>query len=178
MSGAARIPIGKRQRFEIFKRDDFTCQYCGAHPPAVILEVDHIVPVAGGGTNEDHNLVTACYACNRGKGAVGLEVVPQPLAEKAAEIAEREEQLLGFNAILQAKRDRIEDDVWRVVEAWTGEAETSHATFRSLKMFVERLGMHEVLEAVDTTLANRIRPRNQMRYIAGVCWNKIRARAQ
>ena len=34
-----RKQISARIRFEIFKRDQFTCQYCGAHPPAVILQV-------------------------------------------------------------------------------------------------------------------------------------------
>ena len=35
-----RKQISARIRFEIFKRDQFTCQYCGAHPPAVILQVE------------------------------------------------------------------------------------------------------------------------------------------
>ena len=52
-------------RAQIFKRDDYTCQYCGAH--GVKLECDHIVPIARGGGNEDSNLTTACFACNRSK---------------------------------------------------------------------------------------------------------------
>lgn len=63
-----RVALSKRLRFEVFKRDDFTCQYCGAQPPAVVLEVDHIHPVAEGGKNDTENLITACEACNRGKG--------------------------------------------------------------------------------------------------------------
>lgn len=31
-------------RFEVFKRDNFTCRYCGQAPPTAILEVDHIIP--------------------------------------------------------------------------------------------------------------------------------------
>ena len=64
-----RKAISKKTRFEVFKRDGFTCQYCGAHPPQAILHVDHIVPVAEGGGNEDTNLVTACDHCNLGKAA-------------------------------------------------------------------------------------------------------------
>lgn len=63
-----RQPLSKRLRFEVFKRDNFTCQYCGAQPPKVILEVDHIHPVAEGGDCEQENLITACDKCNRGKG--------------------------------------------------------------------------------------------------------------
>jgi hypothetical protein len=63
-----REPIGQKLRFKVFKRDNFTCQYCGGHPPLVRLEVDHIDPVAKGGTNAIDNLVTSCEECNRGKG--------------------------------------------------------------------------------------------------------------
>lgn len=46
---AKREPLSKGIRFEVFKRDNFTCQYCGAKAPDVILEVDHINPVKLGG---------------------------------------------------------------------------------------------------------------------------------
>ena len=52
-------------RERIFRRDDFTCQYCGVR--GVKLECDHVVPVARGGGHEETNLATACFACNRSK---------------------------------------------------------------------------------------------------------------
>ncbi len=64
-----RKAISKKLRFEVFKRDNFTCQYCGRMAPDVILEVDHINPVKNKGTNDILNLVTSCKDCNRGKGA-------------------------------------------------------------------------------------------------------------
>ena len=67
-----RVNLSKAQRFEVFKRDMFTCQYCGRKAPDVILEVDHIKPVSKGGDNSIENLVTACWDCNRGKGAKKL----------------------------------------------------------------------------------------------------------
>lgn len=54
-------------RHRIFTRDNFTCQYCGAKPPDVVLEVDHIIPKSHGGKTRLDNLITACFACNRGK---------------------------------------------------------------------------------------------------------------
>jgi hypothetical protein len=54
-------------RFAIIKRDNSTCQYCGARAPDVRLTVDHIVAVAHGGTNDPSNLITACADCNFGK---------------------------------------------------------------------------------------------------------------
>lgn len=62
-----RQAISKKVRFEVFKRDSFTCQYCGAQAPNVELQVDHINPVALGGANDILNLVTSCFSCNSGK---------------------------------------------------------------------------------------------------------------
>jgi hypothetical protein len=64
--------ISNRVRFEVLKRDDFSCHYCGAKPPDVRLEVDHIQPVAKGGSNDDGNLVAACERCNCGKRDISL----------------------------------------------------------------------------------------------------------
>ena len=47
---AKRKPISKKLRFEVFKRDSFTCQYCGKSAPDVVLHIDHIKPVKEGGT--------------------------------------------------------------------------------------------------------------------------------
>lgn len=47
-----RKPISKMLRFEVFKRDSFTCQYCGNMAPDIILEVDHINPVKNGGNKD------------------------------------------------------------------------------------------------------------------------------
>lgn len=62
-----RRPISKRLRFEILNRDGFRCQYCGANADAAGLHIDHIIPVARGGTNAKWNLLTACQPCNSGK---------------------------------------------------------------------------------------------------------------
>lgn len=70
----SRQPLSKKVRFDVFKRDLFTCQYCGSRPPDVVLEIDHIHPIVEGGTNDTTNLLTACVECNRGKGRVRLDV--------------------------------------------------------------------------------------------------------
>lgn len=62
-----RKSLSNKIRFEVFKRDNFTCQYCGVKAPEVVLNVDHIEPVSKGGTNDIYNLVTSCFECNSGK---------------------------------------------------------------------------------------------------------------
>lgn len=49
----------------VFKRDNYTCQYCGKRGGK--LEVDHIIPISKGGTNDIENLATSCRKCNRQK---------------------------------------------------------------------------------------------------------------
>jgi len=61
-------------RFAVFRRDGFTCQYCGRRAPNVVLHVDHVLPVVAGGTNDLTNLRTACSVCNLGKGSRRLVV--------------------------------------------------------------------------------------------------------
>src|SRR6185312_7617889 len=85
-----------RLRFQVFHRDGFTCQYCGQHPPEVILQVDHIVPVSKGGTDEIENLTTACVKCNAGKTNHDLSKVTPRLSKNSEEMTEKYEQLLEF----------------------------------------------------------------------------------
>lgn len=60
-------PLSPKTRFEVLKRDNFTCQYCGRKSPDVILEVDHIEPYSKTRNNHPENLITSCKDCNRGK---------------------------------------------------------------------------------------------------------------
>lgn len=64
----SRSPAGwSETRQRIFERDDYRCRYCGAR--GVRLECDHIFPVSRGGGDDDKNLATACFRCNRSKRA-------------------------------------------------------------------------------------------------------------
>jgi hypothetical protein len=68
-----RRGLTKTMRFAVLERDDFTCRYCGRHPPGLVLHCDHVVPVCHGGANHMRNLFTACSDCNLGKGARLIE---------------------------------------------------------------------------------------------------------
>lgn len=174
----ARTPISKKTRFDVFKRDSFTCQYCGATPPKVVLEVDHINPVSNGGKNSIDNLITSCFGCNRGKAAGLLSDIPQSLKDRAAEIKEREEQIKGYNAILTAKAARIENEAWDVAAAIEGKQwieEFSKAGLQSIKTFLSRIPYQEVIEAAEIANSkNFYNNKKRFSYFCGICWRKIR----
>lgn len=62
-----RPPITAARRVGIYARDNYMCVRCGCMDPKA-LSVDHITPVAKGGTDEDGNLQTLCRSCNSSKG--------------------------------------------------------------------------------------------------------------
>jgi hypothetical protein len=92
---AERKALSKKIRFEVFKRDAFTCQYCGRKAPDVLLVIDHIEPVAKGGKNNILNLVTSCRDCNAGKSDRQLDdtTVLDKQRRQLAELQERREQI-------------------------------------------------------------------------------------
>jgi hypothetical protein len=165
-----RKPISKRTRFEVFKRDCFACHYCGAHPPGALLEIDHIIAVAAGGGNDVDNLVTACFDCNRGKGAVSLGRAPQSLVAKAAQVREAEEQLAGYAAVMQARRERVERDVWRVWRAFDPPDPNRilRDDFASIRRFVELIGADACIDVAERTPGGKY----GFRYFCWVCWRK------
>jgi hypothetical protein len=173
-----RKAISAKTRFEVFKRDRFTCQYCGAHPPAVVLHVDHIVPVAGGGSNTMDNYITSCAPCNLGKGARELTNAPKSLQDKAAEVSEREAQLAGWAEVMNAQRERIEADLWDVAEVLDpgcSEKGFSKAYLTSIKTFNERLGKFAVIDAAEIAFCKKPSGLNsRFRYFCGICWARVR----
>lgn len=59
-------------RSRIKERDDYTCQMCGISAQTtenLLLEIDHIMPLAKGGITSEENLQTLCWKCNRSKGS-------------------------------------------------------------------------------------------------------------
>ena len=75
-------PERKLTRFEIFNRDQYTCQYCGTETHQLTL--DHVIPRHQGGQNSWENMVSACIPCNRRKAGrtpneAGMRLICQPI---------------------------------------------------------------------------------------------------
>lgn len=181
------MSIGKRLRFEVFKRDGFTCQYCGRTPPAVVLHCDHIHPVSDGGKDEVLNLVTACQDCNLGKSNVPLCQVTKPLAEMMEEAAERKLQVDAYNQFLTEIRDAENAVVASIGRHWfdqfcpkneRGTWVFGAARAQTIRTFLKKLAPVQITEAIDIALARMNASMNYdekaWKYFCGVCWNKIR----
>lgn len=90
-----RVGLSNKIRFEVFKRDGFKCQYCGKSAPDVVLNADHISPVAKGGKNDLLNLITSCFECNSGKSdrLLSDNSVVSIQRKQLEELSQRREQL-------------------------------------------------------------------------------------
>lgn len=149
-----RSSLGNSKRFNIFHRDRFTCMYCGRKPPEATLEVDHIVPVAEGGDDDDTNLVTSCKECNAGKRTKLLQNAPQPLSEMAEEMAEQDEQLRRYSMIAWDRRKRIQDQSNVVAEWLFGEAlDYWHPYMIQFRVLLRRMALPDMLPICDTVLS-------------------------
>ena len=65
-----RIPISARVKRLVRMRDGNTCRNCAvrASAPGVVMHIDHVIPLAEGGTNAPSNLQLLCAKCNLAKG--------------------------------------------------------------------------------------------------------------
>jgi len=59
--------ISFKTRVRVVRRDNYTCQHCSTHPRDDEVEFDHIIPIAKGGSSEEHNIRLTCFTCNRDK---------------------------------------------------------------------------------------------------------------
>lgn len=181
--GADRMSIGKRKRFEVFKRDRFKCQYCGNSPPNAILEVDHVLPRKSGGTDEYSNLVTSCFDCNRGKAANELGDVIEPLQNSIEKQKAQAEQLSRYNKWLKSqakKKAALLSDIADYLRDMLGERENIDHAFdkfmERVSTFESRLPAEKIKEALRITFTKKSRyhESTKMKYFCGICWRMIK----
>jgi len=172
-----RKDISKKVRFEIFKRDGFSCRYCNAKPPNTTLEIDHIVPVSKGGDNSDDNLITSCFNCNRGKSANTLDCVTDSMAQKMERKKEALKQYKDYLNILANEKKQIESDIDLIQDIYGlfFIGYTFSVSFRlSVKGFIYKIGIEECLTAMEKACKRNLSSEETTRYFCGICWAKIK----
>lgn len=148
-----RAPIPKKLRFEVFKRDSFTCQYCGRKSPEFVLHCDHIKPVAEGGATEMLNLVTACNACNLGKGAILLDDA-SAVERQRRQIEELNERRQQIEMMLEWRDELAKhqvDEVQVVADAMSARSkfEPNDNGKAKIRRWIKKHGLSEVLASMD-----------------------------
>ncbi|SOY56835.1 HNH endonuclease [Cupriavidus taiwanensis] len=181
MAATKRKPISKKLRFEVFKRDSFKCQYCGKCAPDVILEVDHIDPVANGGDNDVMNLITSCVDCNAGKSdrLLSDDSVVAKQRQQLAELNERREQLEMMLKWRDGLKAIDETSLAAIQDAW-GEAvpgfHLNDSGLRQARTHLKKYGLAAILDAIGTAGAQYIKTDSDgkvTRESAGLAWEKV-----
>ena len=175
-----RMSLSKSKRFSIFTRDQFTCQYCGQRPPEVILEIDHINPVANGGDNDDLNLITSCYDCNRGKGAKEIvRVIPKPDADLKWLESQQEIAELKRYQESKSEKDAIMAEIAEsLVEEWKYAFQRDDASreidfYKLLKSFTPEIIEKAIYIASDNENLHG-NTWSKFKYVCGIAWNLVR----
>lgn len=186
------MPVSKSLRFQILRRDNHACRYCGtAASPERALTVDHVVPVALGGSDAPDNLVAACRDCNAGKSATPAD---------AALVADVSQDAIRWSKAMHAAREQAIQDhdqmsVWqdRFYDYWTdytfitptyrggsGKPETfslPHDWRVSIASLVaDGMFAGEMRDAVDVAMSRK--PDDKFRYFIGVIRNKLADRQE
>jgi len=85
-SRVGRGTIPRPIREEIYRRDNYTCQFCGATPSRENLTIDHLIPLSLGGLDEMTNYVASCRECNQRKANLPLDHFAKSMAIRIEEL--------------------------------------------------------------------------------------------
>lgn len=167
------MAVSKRTRFEVLKRDNHTCRYCGGVAPDVILTVDHVTPVALGGTDDPSNLVAACRDCNYGKASTSPEA---SLVEDVKTIDLRWSEAMKKAAeALTFEVDSGQAYLDAFAQAWPMHRYTPRDAESSI-LRLHRAGLPVDLMVDAVTIAAHQRGvYDRFSYFMGICWKRVTA---
>jgi hypothetical protein len=183
------VPVTKRLRFEILRRDNHACRYCGAAAPDAKLTVDHVVPVALGGSDEPSNLVAACADCNGGKTSSSPDApVVADVSDDAVRWASAMHQAAGraladLNG--RAANRRLFDERWSQWGSGSGESRQVLPRDPGWPATIDQLTaaglpIEIIIECLDLAMGRTSKPGRKgvahdqvFRYMCGIAWKKL-----
>ena len=147
----------------------------------MILEVDHIKPVAEGGKNTLINLVTSCRDCNRGKGKRKLDDNTEVEKQKTA-LDDLNEKRLQMEMIIQWKtelEELLEKQVDTIEKLFAAEGYYLSERYRKkLKVLIKEFGFNLVYEAAEIAEYQYFSIMTKMEKIGGICYNLRKKREE
>jgi HNH endonuclease len=182
------VSVSKRIRYEILRRDENACQYCGSMAPDVALTIDHVIPVALGGSDDPSNLVAACRDCNAGKASVSPDSpIIAAVSNRSAEFALAQANVAAhIKADMEAIRD-YRDEFEGAWNAWGRDVGDKRVTIplppdwkRSIAGWWRMaVPIELLLESIPTAMTSRgrnqtgIADADRFRYFAGIIWRTL-----
>jgi hypothetical protein len=174
------MPVSKRLRYEVLKRDNHTCRYCGGTAPDVAITVDHVTPVSLGGTDTAANLVACCRDCNIGKSSTSPDA---PLVENVKQDAMRWAAAIKLASDRRSNRTRQLNeycrafvDEWREYDMGSREMPTPANWQDSIEGFYNAaLPISELKRALAISMSKpQVSNYEKFRYMCGICWSVLR----
>lgn len=173
------MAVSKRVRFEVLRRDGNRCRYCGASAAdGAVLTIDHVTPVALGGSDDPSNLVTACRDCNAGKtSAAPDEAIVADVAADALRWAAAMKRAAAEFDDYRGQVDRVASavrDEWMRELDWRGNPKVPPLGYaESVEQWLRAgLSGDEIVALVAVAQARRAS--DPWRYFAGCCWTRVR----
>lgn len=171
------MAVSKRTRFEVLRRDNYTCRYCRSASNE--LTVDHVTPVALGGLDDPTNLVAACRDCNAGKGSS---------APDQAFVADVDRDALRWARAISVAAEKVDDESAErdqfldyLSREWMGRVPHAPSlpddwAVSAWAFFKRGLPVSAMDEAIDiAAVTDAVPNRARWKYFCGICWNKLRA---
>lgn len=165
------VAVSKRTRFEVLRRDNYTCRYCRSTDGT--LTVDHVTPAALGGTDDPSNLVAACRDCNFGKASTALEA--EQVADVTADAVRWSNAMAEAAALMEQKADERELYIGAFLATWPNYKHVSDQMLGTVGRFYD-LGLPQSVMVDAAQVAGSAWGVNdRSAYFAGICWKRVRA---
>lgn len=179
------MAVSKRLRFEILRRDNHACRYCGGIAPDATLTVDHVVPTALGGSDKPDNLVAACKDCNSGKSAtpVAAELTTDVAADafrwaaalqesfnqRVAQLRTESDYAQSFLEAWEGWKSKATDLALPLPDNWEGSVGRWHALGLPIEVLTDAVGK----AMRQSNSKSNIHRDDLFRYMAGIVWSII-----
>lgn len=181
------MTVSKRLRYEILRRDNHTCRYCGRSAPEVRLTVDHVLATTLGGTDVPANLVAACADCNSGKSASTPDaVLVADVSEDVVRWARARHMAAAEMLTDLQRRDEVHEEFREQWNDWgygNGQFKKGIPLPAEWEVSVDTilaagLPMEVLLECLNRAMQMSNRRNgptddNIFRYMCGIAWNKV-----
>ena len=164
------MSVTKRTRFEVLRRDNYTCRYCRSTEGT--LTIDHVTPVSLGGTDDPSNLVACCKDCNAGKSSSSPDsATVAQVKDDAVRWARARAEVIKS---MQDEREKYTKPLEAFSDYWACyDKKLSYlpADWRpTVTSWIQRgIAVDQLCDAVDIAMGNRsIRLEYVFRYVAGI----------